>query len=113
MAEGLLRGGEYEIVQADLVLSSGKVIGLKASILNLTIFEDIEQLSLTGQVVIQDAMNLASTGPIIGQEYFRLKIRTPTAVGVENILDYTENIKSSLAVQKDPEACTQPPPLTD
>ena len=68
MAEGLLRGGEYEIVQADLVLSTGKVIGLKASILNLTIFEDIEQLSLTGQVVIQDAMNLASTGPIIGQE---------------------------------------------
>ena len=91
MAEGLLRGGEYEIVQADLVLSTGKVIGLKSSILNLTIFEDIEQLSLTGQVVIQDAMNLASTGPIIGQEYFRLKIRTPTAVGVENILDYTEN----------------------
>ena len=45
MAEGLLRGGEYEIVQADLVLSTGKVIGLKASILNLTIFEDIEQLS--------------------------------------------------------------------
>ena len=45
MADGLLRGGEFEILQADLVLSTGKVVGLKASILNLTIFEDIEQFA--------------------------------------------------------------------
>ena len=32
MADGLLRGGEFEILQADLVLSTGKVVGLKASI---------------------------------------------------------------------------------
>ena len=67
MSDGLLRGGEFEILQADLVLSTGKVIGLKASILNLTIFEDITQFNLTGSVMIQDAMNLASYGPIIGQ----------------------------------------------
>ena len=88
---GVLRGGEFEIVQADLVLSTGIVVGLKASILNLTIFEDIFQYSLTGQVVIQDAMNLASTGPIIGQEYFKLKVRTPSLVGDDEIIDFTEN----------------------
>ena len=91
MADGLLRGGEFEIVQADLVLSTGKVVGLKASILSLTIHESVDQFALTGSVVIQDAMNLASFGPIIGQEYFKLKIRTPTFTGEHNILDYTEN----------------------
>ena len=74
MADGLLRGGEFEIVQADLVLSTGKVVGLKASILSLTIHESVDQFALTGSVVIQDAMNLASFGPIIGQEYFKLKM---------------------------------------
>ena len=81
MTDGLLRGGEFEILQADLVLSTAGVVGLKASILSITIFEDIEQFSLTGQVMIQDAMNLASYGPIIGQEYLKLKIRTPTFTG--------------------------------
>ena len=91
MSDGLLRGGEFEILQADLVLSTGKVIGLKASILNLTIFEDITQFNLTGSVMIQDAMNLASYGPIIGQEYFKLKIRTPSLTGEDMIMDYSEN----------------------
>ena len=91
MTDGLLRGGEFEILQADLVLSTAGVVGLKASILSITIFEDIEQFSLTGQVMIQDAMNLASYGPIIGQEYLKLKIRTPTFTGDDKILDYTEN----------------------
>jgi len=91
VAEGLLRGGEFEILQADLVLSTGNVIGLKKSIINLTIFEDIFRFALTGSVMIQDAMNLASLGPIIGQEYFKLKIRTPTILGDERIIDYSEN----------------------
>ena len=65
LSKGLVRGGEFELVQADLVLSTGRVVGLKASIITLTLFEDIFQYTLTGQIVIQDAMSLASTGPIM------------------------------------------------
>ena len=65
LSKGLVRGGEFELVQADLVLSTGRVVGLKASIINLTLFEDIFQYTLTGQIVIQDAMSLASTGPLL------------------------------------------------
>jgi len=73
----LRSGGEFNIIQADLVLSTGKVVGLTASIMGLSIFEGINQLTVTGTMTIQDAFNLASFGPIIGQEYLMLKIATP------------------------------------
>jgi len=87
----LSTGGEFNVLQADLVLSTGKVVGLTASIMGLSIFEGINQLTVTGTMTIQDAFNLASFGPIIGQEYLRLKIATPGLAGSANIIDYTEN----------------------
>ena len=88
---GLKSGGEFNILQADLILSTGKVVGLKASIIALTIFENINEDSLTGNLIMQDAFNLASFGPIIGQEYLKLKIATPSLSGEDNIMDYTDN----------------------
>ena len=92
MAQTKLRsGGEFNIIQCDLVLTTGKVVGLKASIMGLSIFEGIDQLTVTGTMTIQDAFNLASFGPIIGQEYLRLKIATPNLKGGENTIDYSSN----------------------
>ena len=92
MAQNELRsGGEFNIIQCDLVLTTGKVVGLKASIMGLSIFEGIDQLTVTGTMTIQDAFNLASFGPIIGQEYLRLKIATPNLKGGENTIDYSSN----------------------
>ena len=92
MAQTELRsGGEFNIIQCDLVLTTGKVVGLKASIMGISIFEGIDQLTVTGTMTIQDAFNLASFGPIIGQEYLRLKIATPNLKGGENIIDYSSN----------------------
>ena len=92
MAQTELRsGGEFDILQCDLVLTTGKVVGLKASIMGLSIFEGINQLTVTGTMTIQDAFNLASFGPIIGQEYLRLKIATPNLTGGENTIDYSSN----------------------
>jgi hypothetical protein len=87
----LRSGGEFNIIQCDLVLTTGKVVGLKASIMGLSIFEGINQLTVTGTMTIQDAFNLASFGPIIGQEYLRLKIATPNLTGGENTIDYSSN----------------------
>ena len=90
MAQNELKnGGEFNILQCDLVLTTGKVVGLKASIMGLSIFEGIDQLTVTGTMTIQDAFNLASFGPIIGQEYLKLKIVTPNLKGGKNTIDYS------------------------
>ena len=92
MAQSELRsGGEFDILQCDLVLTTGKVVGLKASIMGLTIFESIDANCVSGTITIQDTFNLASFGPIIGQEYLRLKIATPNLRGGEMTIDYSSN----------------------
>ena len=92
MAQNELKnGGEFNIIQADLILSTGKVVGLTASIMGLSIFEGINQFTITGTITIQDAFNLASFGPIIGQEYLSLKIATPNFKGQDNTIDYSDN----------------------
>ena len=88
----LKSGGEYNLIQADLILSNGHVVGLDKSIMGLTIFEGIDQIALTGNMMIQDAFNIASFGPIVGQEYLKLKIATPGLEDSEDhILDYSKN----------------------
>ena len=92
MAKRELRnGGEFNIIECDLILSNGQLNNLKPALVGLTIFENINQYAITGTITIQDSYNLASYGPIIGQEYLFLKIATPGLSGVENIIDYSSN----------------------
>ena len=68
------------------------VIDLSDSIINITFFEDTGMTAVTGNLLVQDAAGLSSIGPIIGQEYLKLKIKTPTLTDEDQIIDYTENV---------------------
>jgi len=93
MAEGLQHAGEFKIERCELITSSGMLINLKTSIIGLTLFEDISSLTVSGSIVVSDSVNMVSHGPIIGQEYLYLKIKTPgfTAAG-EGVIDFSENV---------------------
>ena len=92
MAQSELRnGGEFNILQCDLILANGQLNNLRSAVVGLTIFESINQFAITGTITIQDSYNLASYGPIIGQEYLKLKIATPNLKGGENTIDYSSN----------------------
>ena len=93
MAEGLTGAGDFELEVLDLVTVAGMRIDLTASCMGITIFEDIFSLALTGTIAISDAFNLPSHGPILGQEYLYLKIRTPSFPSVETTaIDFSENV---------------------
>jgi len=94
----LKNGGEFNLLQCDLILADGVLHNLTAAIIGLTIFENIGQFTITGTISIQDSYNLASLGPIIGQEYLRLKIATPNLSGGENTIDFTKNPLMIIAV---------------
>ena len=88
--EGLKRGGEFNAITAEIVLSTGKLIKLEsASILSLTIFENINEPAMSGQMIFQDSINLGSVGPLIGQEYLKIKITTPSVDDEDFMLDST------------------------
>ena len=93
MAEGLTGAGDFELEVLDLVTVSGMRIDLTASCMGITIFEDIFSLALTGTIALTDSFNLPSHGPILGQEYLYLKIRTPSFPNATTTaIDFSENV---------------------
>lgn len=76
-AEILNHAGEYNIESLYLHTSAG-LIDLKEFFTELHIFEDIYSASLTGNLILADAINLISTIPMRGDEALTIKLRTPT-----------------------------------
>ena len=87
----LQSAGEFEIKFASITTSSGIELRIDASQLaNVTFFENINQSAVTGSIQVFDSAALSSIGPLIGQEYLKLKILTP-GQQVE-VIDFTENV---------------------
>ena len=92
MADSLQHAGDFTVDELILITTTGLEVNLLPNVVKLTIFEDIEQNCLTGTIVIQDSVNLSSHGPIIGQEFLSLKIRTPSVQDNSGIIDFTKNL---------------------
>ena len=92
MADGLQGAGNFTIDELSLITTSGLRVNLIPNVVKLTIFEDINQSCITGTITIQDSMNLSSHGPIIGQEFLSMKVRTSSVQDDDGIIDYTENL---------------------
>ena len=92
MANGLQHAGQFVVDDLRLVTTTGLEIDLRTSVMGITLFEDIHSMTITGQISITDSANLASHGPILGQEYLHLKIRTPFVNEDESTtIDFSEN----------------------
>ena len=92
MAKGLQHAGQFIIDELRLVTTNGFDLDLKSSLMGITLYEDIHSMTITGTISIMDSVNLASHGPIFGQEFLHLKIRTPFDNKEESTtIDFSEN----------------------
>jgi hypothetical protein len=82
--------GEYELQELKLYSSTGNVIDLTTTTIEINLFEDITRNSMSGSIIVADTNNLILNAPIIGQEYVSLKIMTPSLDGEQ--IDFTENV---------------------
>jgi len=89
---GLQKAGDFKIDSAKIITSAGIEIDISASIIIITFFEDTGMMALSGNILMFDTVNLASIGPLIGQEYLKLKISTPSFKDKSTIIDFTENV---------------------
>ena len=92
MAQGLQHAGEFQIDVCELVTSTGLKIDLKVTVIGISLFEDISSLTVSGTIVIADSVNMVSHGPILGQEYLYLKIRTTSFTDKSAVIDYSKNV---------------------
>ena len=80
--------GDFEILECRLYTSEGVEIPLSGDILSLDLFEDIENSSMSGELIIKDSGNIQQVGPLIGQEYLGLHVGVPTMHGT---FDYRQD----------------------
>jgi len=72
MAEGLTGPGDFIIEELRLITTTGLEVDLSTMVMGITIFENIFSMTISGTVAIMDSVNLASYGPLLGQEYLHL-----------------------------------------
>ena len=88
----LKSAGDFTVDTCKLTLSSGVELDISGVLLEVQLYESIDTPSVTGTVSFVNTDGLSNSGPMIGQEYLKLKIRTPTFTKEENIIDFTENV---------------------
>ena len=89
---GLQRAGDFQIDSAKIITSAGIEVDISTSIVIITFFEDTGVTAISGNILMFDSVNLASIGPLIGQEYLKLKISTPSFKDESSIINFTENV---------------------
>ena len=82
--------GEVELTKLVLISSSGVAIDLTELVITINMFESVFSHAMSGSILIGDTNNLAVNLPIIGQEYLRIKLNTPSLD--DNAIDYSENV---------------------
>ena len=80
--QGVQKAGDVEILDVKLITTTNNVIDLTDFLAELNIYEDMFANSMHGNLMIVDARNLIEKGPIIGEEYLIVKIRTPSFTDV-------------------------------
>ena len=60
--------GDFSLVTAEVITSTGIKINIKPNILQINLFENITKNCIVGELLLQDSAGFVSEGPIIGQE---------------------------------------------
>ena len=88
----LQRAGEFLIDKAELTTSQGITLNILAQIMHINIFEDIQLNAVSGTLFLSDTINIATVGPVLGQEYLSLKLSTTGGFGGSNgTIDFTKD----------------------
>jgi len=89
----IIKPGDFKVDAISITTSTGLVVDLLGSVQHITFYESIDSAAITGQILFSDFVNLVSIGPIIGQEFIKLKLKTPKFKDRENsLIDFTENV---------------------
>jgi len=77
-SEGLQTAGDVNVEEAVIIRNDGAEMDIRTFIIELNIFEDMFKNGLSGNIMMVDAANIVGKFPILGDEYIRLKIKTPS-----------------------------------
>ena len=93
-SETISEAGDFKVDEVSITTSTGLVVDLLGYVMHITFFESIETATITGNILLSDYVNLVAIGPIIGQEFIKIKLRTPglQSDSLKGNIDFTENL---------------------
>ena len=93
MAQGSFpQAGEFELLKAVILASSGKSIDITPNVLHIAFFEDTTKHAVSGNILFQNSFAATSWGPLVGQEWLELRIKTQGFEDPETNINYTKNV---------------------
>ena len=92
-AEVLEYAGQFQYDKVTIITSSGAKFPIESgNIISLHLYEDIGRPFLTGNILFHNSGSISTIGPIIGQEYLELKLKTPALPNQKDTyIDYSEH----------------------
>jgi hypothetical protein len=92
MTDKLNYAGDFSIEKAEIITSSGQIINISDNIVEINFYEDIFSVSITGDLVVVDTLNLVTNGPIIGQEQLQLRVTTPGFKDNDSKINFVDEV---------------------
>jgi len=84
--------GDFELELAEIISVGETTVNVTAEVMEVIIYEDTQNVVLSGSLVFKDNFNLPNIMPLLGQEILRLKLSTPSLQNVSEIIDFTEQV---------------------
>ena len=72
--------GEVSVERATIITRDGSTIDILPMIAEISLYEDLFSTTMSGHILIEDSNDLINTLPLLGQELFSLRLKTPTLV---------------------------------
>jgi hypothetical protein len=71
--------GDVDIEELTLIsMVSKKTLDITNQVIAIHIFEDLFSPFISGNLILRESIDILNNLPLMGQEYLRLKIKTPT-----------------------------------
>jgi len=84
--------GDFELELAEIISVGETPVDVTAEVMEVVIYEDTQNVVLSGSIVFKDNFNLPNIMPLLGQEILRLKLSTPSLQDKPEIIDFTEQV---------------------
>ena len=93
MAESTIAvAGDFELELAEIISVGETPVDVTAEVMEVIIYEDTQNVVLSGTLIFKDNFNLTNIMPLLGQEILKLKIRTPSLEDFLDVIDFTEQV---------------------
>lgn len=76
--DGIQSAGDIDIQEITLICFNGVQVDLKPFLVELNLTEDIFSPSIYGNIMLSDSLGLIEKCPIVGEEYIRINVVTPS-----------------------------------